>query len=445
MKGAHVFDIEPSQERAMAAEHLFTTEKKITQRLKSLISVNQSFAEIESLEELFPRMLQLAKQVTEAEAASLLLYNPEEQILEFVSIDDETLQSDGIRALKEDIKIKIGKGIAGWVAQQRQSLIIEDAQNDPRFLTVVDKKTGFTTRNILSVPLLYHEELLGVLNVLNAKHRQNFDSEDEQILLSYAYLASAAIVRAKLIATRLEQQRLEIQLTAASTIQSMFQPEPPTLGSGSHAWAISLPAAFVGGDLYDFLPMGDGSWVIYVADVSDKGLPAAMVMASLWSQIRAEIPFFDDIERLLETVNRSMHELLSAEGFFATIILGRYWPKDGRLTLVRGGHLPPLHVSNGKLQSVPELHGASLGISERIKFVKKEIILSPGDSILFISDGVTESQNGKGELFGTARLMRMLEGDQRHPLGPQLLAEIRDWQGASPQSDDLTILEIWRN
>lgn len=429
----------------MAAERLVPTEEKLTQRLKSLISVNQSFAEIESLEELFPRMLQLAKQVTEAEAASLLLYNPEEQVLQFVSIDDETLQSDGIRALKEDIKIQIGKGIAGWVAQQRQSLIIEDAQNDPRFLTVVDKKTGFTTRNILSVPLLYHEELLGVLNVLNAKHRHSFGSEDEQILLSYAYLASAAIVRAKLIATRLEQQRFEIQLTAAASIQSMFQPDPPALGSGSHAWAISLPATFVGGDLYDFLPMGDGSWVIYVADVSDKGLPAAMVMASLWSQIRAEIPLYDDIEQLLETVNKSMYELLSAEGFFATIILGRYWPKDGRLSLVRGGHLPPLHVSKGQLQPVPELHGASLGIAERIRFVKKEIRLSAGDSILLISDGVTESLNSRGELFGTARLMRMLEQDQGRPLGSRLLAQIREWQGSCPQSDDLTILEIWRD
>jgi sigma-B regulation protein RsbU (phosphoserine phosphatase) len=420
-------------------------EGKVAKRLKNLFRLNQYFAEIESLEELFPRLLELAKDVTEAEAASLLLYNPEQNILEFVSIADDSLLIEDIEALKADVKVNIGEGISGWVAQQRKPLISNDVQNDSRFLKTGDKITGFVSRNILSVPLIYENDLLGVLNVLNSRSNKGFGREDEEILSSYAYLASVAIVRSRLIETRLGQQRFEIQLATAERIQSIFWPQEPELGYGSHVWATSLPAAFVGGDLYDFLPMGDGSWVLYVADVSDKGLPAALVMVALWSKIRSEVLQHDDIERLLETVNNSMYDMFSEEGYFATIILGRYWPETGKLSLVRGGHLPPLRIKDGLFESVPKLEGVSLGIAEHLQYTRGEINLSPGESILFISDGVTEAQNSRDELFGMQRLAAIVQKTSHPPWGPKVLTGVMNWQGTAGQNDDLTILEIWRD
>ncbi len=91
--------------------------------------------------------------------------------------------------------------------------------------------------------------------------------------------------------------------------------------------------------------MQDGSWVIYIADVSDKGLPAAMIMVALWSRIRSEAHLYDDVDKLIKTVNIAMYDLMADEGFFATIILARYWPINGRMQLTRGGHLPPLWIS----------------------------------------------------------------------------------------------------
>ena len=347
--------------------------------------------------------------------------------------------------MKAEIKVNIGEGLCGWVAKHKKPLISNDVQNDSRFLKQADKATGFRTRNILCVPLIYQQEILGVLNVLNSKHRQLFDREDEEILLSYAHLVSVAIVRSRLISSRLQQQRLEIQMTTAATIQSIFQPEIPELGRGSHAWAISLPASFVGGDLYDFLPMVDGSWIIYVADVSDKGLPAALVMVALWSQIRSEVSLHSDIKPLLEAVNKAMFDLLANEGFFATIILGRYWPENGRLSLVRGGHLPPLRIKNGALESMPTLGGFSLGIAEQVTFTSEEIILLPGESVLFLSDGVTEAKDSRNKLFGVQRLEKAIKQTSQPPWGSNVLSAVRKWQGATEQNDDLTILEIWRD
>ncbi len=420
-------------------------ETKVAKRLKNLISANQYFTRIESLEDLFPIMLELAKNITEAEAASLLLYNPQQKVLEFESIADEVLDQEQIESLKNSIKIKLGKGISGWVAKKRKPLIVNDVQNDPRFLKLADKKSGLTTRNLISVPLIYRDNLLGVLNVLNSKTKKLFDEEDQEILLSYAHLASAAIIRSKLIQTRMNQQRLEIQLTTAAKIQSMFCPKAPELGYGSHVWSTSRPASFVGGDLYDFLPLRDGSWVMYVADVADKGLPAAMVMVALWSKIRSEVSLHGNIEELLEAVNDSMHDLLSAEGFFATIILGRYWPEDGKLNLVRGGHPNPLWINSGRVKKIPILTGIPLGIDRQVKYKKEQIHISPGESILFISDGITEAENDRHELFGEKRLLTCIQTVSHPPWSAGILDRVKAWQGKAEQSDDLTLLEIWRN
>ncbi len=416
---------------------------KLTRRLKNLINANQFFAEIESLEDLFPRMLDLARNVTEAEASSLLLYNQEEDELKFEAIEDEVLKHSDIASVKT-IKVKIGKGVTGWVAKNRKPLNIKNAQFDPRFLKLVDHKTGFTTRNILSVPLVYNDELLGVLNAINAKNKPAFDSEDEEILSSYANLAATAIIRSRLIESRLEQNRLEIQLATAAKIQTLFLPEPPYLGYGSHSWAVCLPATFVGGDLYDFMPVGDGSWIVYVADVSDKGLSAAMVMVALWSKIRSELHRDVKLEELIESANDAMYDLLAREGYFATIILARYYPESGKLSLIRCGHLLPLWVENGRLKHLPKKKGISIGVTRELQYAKQEIYVQRGESVIFLSDGVTEAINTDNLLFGSQRLMEQIQKTALPPYGADLLTAVKKWTGAAGQSDDLTILEIWR-
>ena len=272
-----------------------------------------------------------------------------------------------------------------------------------------------------------------------------FNSADVEFFETVAKLASAAIIRFKLIENLIDQQRLETQLTTAAKIQSLFWPEIPDLGGGSYVRAKSVQASFVGGDLYDFLPLNDGSWIFYVADVSDKGLPAAMVMVALWSKIRSEVYLTRDIEKILETVNDAMYDLLAKEGFFATIILGKYWPDEGRLSLVRGGHIYPLLISKGQLKKTPKLKGVALGIVKNAQFHQKEIVLSPGESVIFLSDGVTEAENEQCELFGDQRLAEHIEQLPSPPWSGVISDAVKGWQGEAKPNDDLTILEIWRD
>ena len=148
---------------------------------------------------------------------------------------------------------------------------------------------------------------------------------------------------------------------------------------------------------------------------------------------------------MLETVNDAMVDLMAEEGFFATIILGRYWPASGKLQLVRAGHLPPLWIGRDGQKKVPELKGLSIGVSPDISYEKKEITLSAGEAVLFLSDGVTEAENEVGELFGDQRVLAHVQETAGPPWGRGLLKAVNAWQKAASASDDLTLLEIWRD
>jgi serine phosphatase RsbU (regulator of sigma subunit) len=409
------------------------------------MEAHQILADTESLEALFPRLLDLAKNVANAEAASLLLYNQQRDVLEFAAVKDEILGEKADEMLKSAVELKMGEGIAGWVAQNRESVLIEDAQNDPRFSSQADQETGFVTRTVLCVPLLYGGDLLGVINVLNSKDKPGFDFFDEELLECFADLASTAIMRSRFLDLRLTQERMQIEMKAAANIQSLFWPGLPELGAGSHVWALSKPAKFVGGDVYDVIRMPDESWLVYVADVSDKGLPAALIMAALSTRIRSEAFSHDEVDTLLETVNNAMYVLTVEEGFFATIVLGRYWPADGRMQLTLGGHLPPLLVAGDQLREVSELRGISLGVAPDVTYEKKEIFLSPGESILFVTDGVTEAENERSELFGHLRMSDHIRSVGGAPYGKSLLDAVNAWRGTAEANDDLTMLEIWRD
>ena len=428
----------------MAEKSHDDTQKKVPRPLKRLIEAHQSLADMESLEALLPVLLDLARNVTNAEAASIMLYDKRREVLQFAAAKDEFLGEQAREVLKSAVELKKGEGIAGWVAQNKQLINIAEAQKDHRFSGKVDVKTGFFTRNLLCAPLLYGDDLIGVINVLNSKDKPCFDGFDESLLECFADLASTAITRSRFLELRLQQERMEVQLEAAAKIQSLFWPKLPDLGSGSKVWAVSKPAAFVGGDLYDVIPMDDESWLVYVADVSDKGLPAAMIMAALSTKIRSEALSRHELDKLLERVNNGIYELTVEEGFFATIVMGRYWPGSGRMQFTLGGHLPPVWVAGGTFRDLPDIKGMSLGIIPDSAYEKKEIVLSPGESILFLTDGVTEAENEKGELFGNDRILNHITSASGPPYGGGLLDAVNLWRGTAEANDDLTMVEIWR-
>jgi len=245
--------------------------------------------------------------------------------------------------------------------------------------------------------------------------------------------------------TVLEQSaRLKFQLETATKVQSLFWPKLPVLKGGSRVWAVSVPAAYVGGDFYDVIALPDGSLLVYVADVSDKGVPAALIMAALSTRIRSEAQQQHEIGELVGSINASTCRLISEEGFFITIVVGRYWPGSGRIQVLTAGHPPPLWTGDSGSRKLNVAGGIALGVSPEARYEKSELIIGPGESVLFYSDGILEARNVKGELLGAERLVGLLAEVKGPPWGPELLEAVRLWQADSPAEDDLTMLEIWR-
>jgi serine phosphatase RsbU (regulator of sigma subunit) len=177
--------------------------------------------------------------------------------------------------------------------------------------------------------------------------------------------------------------------------------------------------------LYDVIPLPDGSWLVYVADVAGKGLPAALMMAALSAKIRSLSPLQNEVHKLLADVNKEMYELMSEEGFFATMVMSRYWPGTGTVHIARAGHQYPLWVMNNGFQELSNIHGIPIGIEFGAEYEKAKFVLSPGEAILLVTDGITEAENEKGELFGNDRLTDYFKLATGPPLGTRIIGKNR--------------------
>ncbi|MGW8185782.1 MAG: PP2C family protein-serine/threonine phosphatase [Desulfobacterales bacterium] len=274
---------------------------------------------------------------------------------------------------------------------------------------------------------------------------------DEYLTKPYSHSALVARVKSMLRIKSLHDQvldqsaQLERQLKTATIIQSLFWPKIPALTGGGHVWAVSVPAGYVGGDLYDVIPLSDGSLVAYVADISGKGVPAALLMTALSTTFRSKIQIETEIDRLLESVNDSMHRLMADESYFATAVLIRYWPSSGKLQYALAGHLQPLWIVDGNIPDLPLSGGMPLGIQKDAKYQKEDIVLGNGQSILLFTDGLIEAENESGEQFTNSRLAYHLKTCEGPPWGKSVLQRIEAWRGRRAANDDLTIMEVWRD
>ncbi len=249
---------------------------------KGLVEVSALINAITDSKELLPAIMEVARRVLEVEASSLFLVNPRGE-LELASSSGG--QAPGAQP-SQRIVVPRGRGISGWVLENRQPLLVPDAYADERFFKDVDKQTGFTTRSILSVPLLRADKEIGVLQVLNPIGRKSFDEADLEVLAAYGTLAATAIDKLRTIERQHAQERIRQEFAFAQEIQKSFLPQTLPQHSQASFAAFYRPALNVGGDFYDVIEPAPGEIYFVVGDVSGKGMPAALLMAQALSILR---------------------------------------------------------------------------------------------------------------------------------------------------------------
>jgi serine phosphatase RsbU (regulator of sigma subunit) len=232
------------------------------------------------------------------------------------------------------------------------------------------------------------------------------------------------------------------EMAIASEVQRMLLPQHmPPLQTLDYAGSCE-PAWSVGGDYYDFLDMGSGRVGFVLADVSGKGVSAALLMANLQASVRSQYVIgLENLEKLFRTVNRLFYESVTP-GFFATMFFADYLDTTRKLRYVNCGHCPALLI---RADGVCEKLGSTatvLGIFENWNCTVGEATMSSGDILVAYSDGVTEAQSGSGELFGDERLLAAVEANRNFPAAGLLkaIATAAHNFGGKKQDDDLTLL-----
>ncbi len=406
-------------------------------RMNFLHTVSQKISEIKSLPELLDDILENSKLVVDAEASSLLLFDPEEGKLHFqVATGDKG-------TLVKKYSVDMGAGIAGWVAQHQQSVLIEDCYNDARFNPDYDKKSNFKTRSMICVPLIRKNNLLGVIEVINKKGGGIFDERDLTIFETLASQCAIAIENARLIEIQIETEALERELETARAIQQKLLPAKLPEYADIQIAARLIPAKQVGGDYYDILKINENETLLLVADVAGKGIPAALIVSTVYSCLQTFLKLDHNSFNLMTFVdglNKVLIESTTPEKF-VSFWVGLYNHQNQVLTSVNAGHNPPYLFHKTKAEPA-ELNagGLFLGIMNQ-NFQKEEIELAPGDVLVFYTDGVTEAWNEKEEEYEELRLIKLVNANVENSAGEILNAIEKDVNrhvGNAQQSDDFT-------
>ncbi|MFQ5489926.1 MAG: SpoIIE family protein phosphatase [Phycisphaerae bacterium] len=333
----------------------------------------------------------------------------------------------------------LGQNPIDDAAFEGEMVHITDAATDPRTRYPAEARREGIVSGLCSA-MSYRGERVGVIRVYTDKpHR--FSRLEESLLRAIGSHAAAAIITAQLIGQRQESERYHRQLRYAGEIQRRMIPaEPPRHGNITFG-GVYAPSLEVGGDFYDFIPLPGGSLGMCVADVVGKGMPAALMMASVRSALRGHAHSVPEVHEVIEQVNRHMcRDTLVHE--FATLFYGVFSPDAGRLTYCNAGHEPGLLLRGDRFRRLEE-GGMIIGVSESAGYEKIVLDLRPGDVLVLVTDGVTEALNFQDQPYGRQRLRASIRryGHEDAPtLAKQILWDVRRFAGLAPQTDDLTVV-----
>ena len=300
----------------------------------------------------------------------------------------------------------------------------------------------------LAVPLVSQGELIGVLNLGPRLSEQEYSSDDRKLLDNLAAQAAPALRVGQLVrqqqAEAATRQRFEQELEVAKLIQQNFLPKQLPELSGWQVAAYYRPAREVGGDFYDVIPLPGGKVGFVVGDVTDKGVPAALVMAATRSVLRASAPRLVNPGETLERVNEHLCPDMP-EKMFVTCLYGVLDTDTGHFRFANAGHdLPYVKTAEGSEEL--RARGMPLGLMPGMPYEEKEFVLQPGDSLLLHSDGVVEAHDPDGEMFGFPRLKQCVADYPGGELIDRVLADLHGHTGPdAEQEDDITMVVLQRS
>jgi sigma-B regulation protein RsbU (phosphoserine phosphatase) len=409
-----------------------------TDRLALLYRVSQAFNSSLDLDEVLNRVIDETIAAVHAERGFLMLRDAAGQLHFRVArgLDRSTI---------EQPQFEVSRSVVQRVAAEGVPLLTSDAQGDA-WLKEHRSVAILGLRAILCVPLQLKGTTLGVVYVDNRLQSGVFRTDDLDLLTAIAANAATAIENARLYQLAVEKGRMERELQVARDLQISLLPREIPHWPGWDFAAYWQPARQVSGDFYDFIPNSQ-SLGLLIADVSDKGMPAALFMALSRTILRASITSAASAAEGITRANRLIYAD-STNSMFVTIFYAHLDLTGGTLTYVNAGHNPPYLYRPGLEDPVSLTRtGTALGIDDRLHCDQQTVQLHSGDCLVLFTDGILDALNARDEEFGDERLRRVC-ARQRHASAEQMVAALRDevlsFVGDQPLADDCTVMIVKR-
>jgi sigma-B regulation protein RsbU (phosphoserine phosphatase) len=421
---------------ANAIARLCYQEYQLRQRVNELTvvyNVTMMLADTRDLQAVLDRTVQLVADVMGVKAASIRLIDEENDELVIKAghnLSAEYLNKGPVRLSKAEID-KTALGETGYE-------YVRNLADDPRTQYPEEsKREGIVS--MLSAGMRYKGKPVGVLRVYTAEEHA-FTPLQIDLLKAVAAQAAAAIENTRLITEAIEAEQLEKQVQMAADVQQRMIPQTPPKIPGLELSAVYVPALSLGGDFYDFIPLPDNNLGMVIADVSGKGVPASLIMASVRAALRAQV---DNVYYLYEVMRRVNLMLCrdTQPSEFVTCFYGVFDASNKRLTYCNAGHPPPLVLRNGRILELGS-DNMVLGINPDEQYKQSLLELKSGDEVLIYTDGVTDAANYQQERFGKKRLIHAMStgGDTAELITQNILWQLRKFAGISKRTDDVTMI-----
>ncbi|MCC6274636.1 MAG: SpoIIE family protein phosphatase, partial [Leptospiraceae bacterium] len=334
------------------------TNSELHEEIQNLNALVEAFSLLNSsidLETVLLNTLSKATELMNADISSIALLNDEKTHLVFLESTDPNFDK------LKNLQVPIGQGIAGNVALTGVTVRVDDVKNDPRFYGKIDQAMNQRTMSYLCVPLIADNAIIGTAQIMNKKDGTSFTERDEKLMVGFSKQAALAISNAKLHGIMLKQKAIDSELKVCREIQQKLYPAKTPQLEGYELYGSSIPSREVGGDYFAFITRVDESMDVVVADVSGKGISAAMMVSELHSGL--QILSMQSLQ--LDTMGRILNDHLVDSlilGKFITLFAGRLRPDYSLIEYIVAGHPPPFIISrDGNVRQL-EMTGKVLGL-----------------------------------------------------------------------------------
>jgi serine phosphatase RsbU (regulator of sigma subunit)/putative methionine-R-sulfoxide reductase with GAF domain len=414
----------------------------------ALLQVADAVSRSSELAETLATVTRITPMLVGVEACAILLWNPEAGV--FLPSQQYGLRQEARTAFSQ-LRLTEGDPLVRRLVTGEPSVAFQDIVEDTMLSSVFDKSS------LLALPLVARGEVVGIMSVDYSGPPHGFTQRWRNFLTGIAGQAAIAVENDRLLREAAEQERIKQELEVAQRIQTSFLPERCPYLPGWDLAVIWRPARQVGGDFYDFIPLPSdmiqsghtqGCMGLVIADVADKGVPAALFMALSRTLVRTMAiggsPPATAVARANDLILSDARSDL-----FVTLFYVILPPESGRIAFVNAGHMPPLLVraADGTAEELRK-HGMALGVLSGLQFEEQAADLAPGDTLILYTDGVVEACDAEQHMFGRGRLLEMACA-HRTESAEELAGTINDavaaFVGGTPQFDDFTLVVAKRS